>query len=43
MQAQGKNLCFLEWHKQQHRQDIAAMCHLSRTPEVPICRVPNAT
>ena len=25
--------CFLEWHKQRHRQDSAAMCHLSRTPE----------
>ena len=35
--------CFLEWHKQRHRQDSAAMRHLSRTPEIPICRVPNAT
>ena len=42
MLAQSKNLCFLEWHKQRHRQDSAAMRRLSRTPEVPICRVPNA-
>ena len=36
-------ICFLEWHKQRHRQDSAAMRHPSRTPEVPTCRVPNAT
>ena len=33
MQAQGKNLCFLKWHKQRHKQDSAAMRHLSRIPE----------
>ena len=43
MQSQGKKLCFLEWHKERHRQDSAEMRYLSRTPEVPIYRVPNAT